>query len=724
MIKRRSGFNLIYKRIAGLFLALLIVFSGLFTIFAEKTSPLVAFAANNDVREFDSTKVNDDLGTTIDLSKYPAEEGKEPQLYSLMEYCYSDNDFTRGDNYALYIYVYNPSKKNYNNTLSRAQLAVAYEQDADGKFVLTYDKVSEKYEVKPTAYETLSLKYCGATTGSYENLFVKFRVMGDSAGNQLNKILKNVVAMESQGYERRYDLSGLELWETGETNAEDFAVGREIYCKGYSKGYGAGAELKSTLETRTEKGEFVELDVKHTFYRTETSSRGEGHQNQLNTVYFAVPERFFETYGTLQRIKAEWYEYKTKMLAVTSHEGFYNELLEHIGEVHDAEELGNSVVAYVETLNGGRYGLANESKAHDPAYFGFSCDWQYNLNNYFAPTGDGLIPALYGAFLTGDISNYDPYASLTSQGSVSSNELYDWILKYKQRYAPNGETLKIKNGTISAEMFEDHIDESRKVKNERGEVTQGYSYYDFDADLDLQKMESWTGSNPTFTEKIKEFGLAAAMFGEFTEEENVKLSPIEVLYSENDEKILGSKETLLLTDSDKETIVKNLYVNYDDADDLHAAYKEAKKNGARLVLFRFATTDYYSEEASIVELSPGLGTNAYKFIAGQAYIAQQSVFFDFNVIQLTFNDNGTYTVIPVVANPIDIVTPLSPPAEQVTFPEWVWPKFPDFSWILRVVAIVAVVIFAIWVISKISSAHKQNEIYRAARRQNRSHKKK
>ena len=50
-----------------------------------------------------------------------------------------------------------------------------------------------------------------------------------------------------------------------------------------------------------------------------------------------------------------------------------------------------------------------------------------------------------------------------------------------------------------------------------------------------------------------------------------------------------------------------------------------------------------------------------KHTKGQAYIAQESVFFDFDIIQLTFNKEGEYTVIPVVSNPITIVDDVTPP---------------------------------------------------------------
>ena len=47
-----------------------------------------------------------------------------------------------------------------------------------------------------------------------------------------------------------------------------------------------------------------------------------------------------------------------------------------------------------------------------------------------------------------------------------------------------------------------------------------------------------------------------------------------------------------------------------------------------------------------------------------AYVAQQSVFFDFDVIDLTFNKDDVYTVIPVVSDPIDIVNDITSPTDM------------------------------------------------------------
>lgn len=78
---------------------------------------------------------------------------------------------------------------------------------------------------------------------------------------------------------------------------------------GYAAGYGADANAASTLFCTSNELDTIELSVRHTFYRTKTSIKGAGYQNQIDTVYFTVPKRYLDTYGKLQKIKAEWWEY-------------------------------------------------------------------------------------------------------------------------------------------------------------------------------------------------------------------------------------------------------------------------------------------------------------------------------------------------------------------------------------------------------------------------------
>ena len=687
-MKRQGFLKGIGIRMAALFLTAL----SLFMLLLPKPKAEIAFADSLSL-SLDNTSVEADLGSTIDLSKYPAVQGADPEVYSFMEYCYSNNAFHRAD-YALYVYVYNPSQTEYSEFtgVSSVNMAFKYRTDESGNFVL-----DEKNKLTAVDYRNVPLKNCGATS---DRLFYKFRIMG------VEDILSNVIKMDEAGMERRYDFVGLQLFTKGSDLAKDYPVGQVIYYKGYSKGY--GNSLEGTLSSRWEKGEYVELDVEHTFYRTKTSSLGNGHQNQLDTVYFQVPERLFENYGTLQRIKAEWWEYKTKEIVVTSNDDFYNKAKEDIGEEIEYDVVdtnGNG-----KSCTGSGYGLGINTYLHDTgAGVVYMADWIWNLNYY----SEELCESLYYLFSTNgnSISNYDPYADIEEIGGISSDRLSTYIKTYNKTFESG--TLPIKEGMISADLFEDDIDESRKMDNERGKVQKGYSYYDFDAELDLQEWESWGDQDAGFwdavdagyLDELSFFQQLKALFTgsiDIPEEDGRSLSPI---YEVKEEDLQGTAAE----------ISERLCVHYSDVERIKKAYNEAKKvdgkedEKKRLILFRFATSDYYSHKADII--SVGIGDSWFEYnenIENQAYIAQQSVFFDFDVIQLTFNDSGVYTVIPVVADPIDIINPVTPPVVEgcngcANF---------DFRRILSIIIIVLVFWWLLKVIAKIRAYWRDEQIYK------------
>jgi hypothetical protein len=116
-------------------------------------------------------------------------------------------------------------------------------------------------------------------------------------------------------------------------------------------------------------------------------------------------------------------------------------------------------------------------------------------------------------------------------------------------------------------------------------------------------------------------------------------------------------------------VSERLLVNIKDVESIQETYTEAVENDEVVVLFRFATSDYYAQSATIIE--PGAGfLGADKKYENQAYIASESVFFDFDIIQLTFHKEGIYTVIPVVADPIDAIGDITPPVDLPGELEW------------------------------------------------------
>ena len=602
--------------------ALVMVLVTLFGVFST-----TAYGAGNG-SSFHDTNVLDDLlsstvnGKPFDVRDYPFDETGEVQVISLIEYCYSYKANQR-DNYGLYIYVYNPKGLNLSTDSKRNKIQMAVSYDAEGN---------------PDDYEKFSLEYCSKVeSGDYKNLFYKYKVID-------RKVDGKTFDQRVNSNERRYDISGIELAGHGSGIATEYHVGTTYRFTGYAAGYGQNGNTQSTLTCESEKLETISLSVKHTFFRSETSTLGAGHQNQLDTVYFTVPKSYIEEYGKLQRIKAEWYEYKTKDILVTSNAAFYQAAKPYVGVPLASTPNKYGQYEYVDDVG---YSVAiGAGKAGDM----YVAEWGWNLGTGYFHTPTNI---LYYLFYVSDIKEYDPYAKKVTSGGVESNELYEYIRSYNKSYTEG--RLPVKNGSISADLFESDIDASRKMDNASGKIQMGYSYYDFDADLDLQVLSAWSENDPSFWDNWRHFGLGAAFTGGPDEESRV-VAPIQILQADDME---GSNAT----------ISERLLVNAKDVASIRETYAKATANDEVVVLFRVATSDYYSETATIIE--PGAGfLGADKKYENQAYVASESVFFDFDIIQLTFNKEGIYTVIPVVADPIDAIGGITPPVDLPGELEW------------------------------------------------------
>lgn len=650
----------LHKRILSV---VAVAFVAVFAVFTSAMQPqATVFAAGTNETQYEKTGVLDDLqgSKEFNIQNYPFQETDKPQMHviNVVEYCYSFRANQRG-NYGLYLYVYNPNGQDIitDSLANKVQIAVKY------------DTTPVTSESKPTDYEKFRLQFCSKSAGEYKNLFYKFKVM-DHVSADGKTIAERVNSMA-----RRYDISGIELHTRGMDNAIEYPLTGAYALSdthkgygsftftGYAKGYGADEEAESTLDMSVRKLETVELNVKHTFYRTKTSTQID-HQNQIDTVYFSVPKRLFDDYGKLQRIKAEWYEYVTKEILVTSNQEYYDLLDSYIGQ-----KMGkfseNGLKKYVD------YGVVNHGQGDQYVATG-----GWNLPDYYDNTvmgGFGIINPLYFLFPTAnwcDIKEYDPYSdNVETTGGVSSNRLYEYIKSYDKTFEKG--SLEIKNGKISADLFEDDIDESRKMDNERGKIQKGYSYYDFDANLDLLEWQGWGDKDKSFWDKYLNW------WYKYPEEVGKTISPIQVL----------EKDSPLMKLSDTE-LTDELFINYADVAELRKEYNDAITVSGKddeekvLVLFRFAVTDYYSGAANLAEHKT-VGKNS--FITGQAYVAKETVFFDFDIIQLSFLKGEDWTIIPCVSSPIDIVN-------AITTPTHIPDDTPWWQIVLAVVLFVLVVI--------------------------------
>ena len=413
---------------------------------------------------------------------------------------------------------------------------------------------------------------------------------------------------------RRYDISEVLLKTVGQDNATAYGVGGTYYFTGYAKGYGSDVNAESTLTCDVLDLETVELEVRSTFFRTQSSSLGAGHQNQLNTVYFGVPDELLDKYGKLQRVKAEWYEYKTKPIFITTNNAAYNNFKEYIGKY-----IGESYNSDLE------YGLG----------FGYKKQAQtdtfsegYNVRNKtgveFEPVVSNYINTIYYIFQNDKIE--------AGETVVTDKALKQYIKDYGSGTAQ----LPIKDGTISADLFEDDIDENRKIDNEHGKIQKGFSYYEIDAN-DKFDMLSYDEAH-SFWDKLFDYGI----FSKDTTDDTYKaLTPIYAVTAADLQK-------------DADALSSSLLIDKTDVADFKAYAVAAEAKGQTTHLFRFAQTDYF---AATGRTTTGKRDAVYGYAGkpNSAMWARQTVFFDFTVISLTFSKDGVYKVIPAVSSPIDVI---------------------------------------------------------------------
>lgn len=618
------------KKIATLALAM-------FTLFGIIAPTLFAASAESEVlTKFDESPVMDDLAD-VDLSEFTEGVSTDVQLVRFTEYGYSKESST---NYGLYLYVYNPQGLEFSEREGANEINIAVDYDDKGN---------------PTSYQNLTLKICGYASGIfYTRRYYKFRVV-----ENVSLIYNNAKRLERETGSRRYDIAGVQLWEKGTTSAQektnlsamrdfgdvnDYDVSKTFYFSGYAKGYGKGAEEESTLTCSYVELDTIKLDLQHTNYRLSTPYKS-GDENsyhiyeEVNSVYFSIPNQILDELGALTSIKAEWYEYKTTPIFVTSDQEAFDALKTYAGiNIGEYKMDLPWRVLWEDTIS---YAPGSPSL---PAQH--SIAKSYNFLNEGSTV---LTSAHFGMFFYEE--NYLPRfdwlfykdADTLDEYKVSRSEVEAWALYYTrknrlQQAIPGA-------GTLYAEgLFDESIDEDRIQFLEDSTAKRGYICQDISADQkvdllqykDQSRWEKWLGKRKT-TEVATSY-------------EAIKLLTIEDL----DESKASAKE-----------ICDNLFINIDDYDQADGSnnkvsFKDycltAFEDDETPVLFRFANTDYYASEA---RFDKAFDENTMSPVDG--YVAQQTCFLDFDIISLTFEKEGTVTVLACVTDPIDIFNGVTPP---------------------------------------------------------------
>ncbi len=402
------------KRFSFVFLSLVLLFSMLLTTAISVRAE--TFLVNN-ANDFDNSNVYDDLSSSdINISDYNFDSSGQTEVIQMVEYCFSyDLDYI--DNYALYLYVYNPSCTLYdvNNANNTVTMATEYTNGT------------------PTTYTKYDLKFCNKADIYYDRLFYKFRIVdkfenGSSILTRVyNQFISDSTDNELTEVSRSYSISEIELCYNNTMTAIN--VSQSYSFTGFASGYGSE---ESTLECNASKLETIQIDeIYSTYYRPDgVSSLGENHQWQLNSVYFAIPDKYTDNYGELTKISCEWYEYKTKPAIVCDDSDVVSDMQDYL-TTNSRQSIGNSNIPY-----------------------GFCFGNEYAYNGVLA---DGLISEIYSTYL--NRLYYLFYSS--SLGSITSDSIANYVYDYDKSF--DSGTIEVNGSSISNDLFTSSVDSGRTL---------------------------------------------------------------------------------------------------------------------------------------------------------------------------------------------------------------------------------------------------------------------
>lgn len=675
----------IYHKFSIRLLVAVLVFVTLALLsFEIVSSGLVAYASDNNVK-FDNTSIFDDLygskdehGNEFDLGNYPKDKDGELRFYTFVEYGYSY--YANLDkNYALYAYLYNPQQLDFSTYLDSnvVRMATAFAKNIEGEYVAS-------------DYDDFNIVCVSRTTGDYANLFYKFKILDPE-----KKLLALAQKYESENGCRRYDIAGVYLKTDKGDVTLDKNIGRSFKCSGYMATYGENANNPSTFVCKVDVLETLDLKVYQTSYLTGVSSAGAYHHNNVSSVYFAIPQRVFDKYGSLWEIYAQWYECKTAPILVTSNQEFYNTALSRNHyTLNDSYNKDNflyydSNVDYY--LGYGSHSDKGTGNA-DVRYW----DWAYNLRSYsytnmgtyvkrFADSSSTLLPyAFYSPSYT-DYGAFNVINKQTVAGDVTSSQIRDYIQNYESVNFVPWHTSR----NLPSELFANEVDSARSDKGIKVGLNKVRTNLSDTFDL-----KSWNSEYGSWWDKLTQYGWSYPK-NEALDESHPNVKPFEEVTSAS----LSSSN-----------IAKDFLINENDVDSFKSFCNASYGKNEVPYLFRFAVSDYFSRPVTRYVGGALYPDNSYM----DTYLAQETVFFDFNIITMTFKGEEDYYTLAVMHSPVDVIAGVEPPPVELTPGEhlvnnfltaiqkfWEWFKNSDFLKALKIIGMIIVGIIVALILIKI-----------------------
>lgn len=589
-------------------------------------TPIISRAATSSgtVLSYDDSSIDDDL-KYMDIKNYPKNNLGECSVIGFMEYCYTE-DTMYSDYYGLYVYVYNPTEKPLIERTGVSEIQMSDSFDKDGKKAGTAD------------YKLIHLDH----TDNFR--FYKFKV-ADHTDKKSQYALAKWYSDRFNG-RRRYEITAVNLAHEGSLKTTSYGVSKIYEFSGYSAWCGDPPIAISTLECKNFGGEDVHLNVFDTNYRSSVS-KGDNLYDDLQSVYFSLPDEYADQWGYLSKITAEWYEYKTVPMFVTKDMEAYsalyemrNKFINSSGQVVD--ENGNV--------------LNSNDLALDWRVLWDEYEDAYTFPNSGSITDTTIIYHIFQKCYNGSFSqdlisqnkeyhldsNYEELGRLDFLFPIEKepDSILDYqvpsyaVKKYIEEYADEFNISDLLQDRYPSVLFERYDGDGHKTNSYN--ITDVFDYID-------------KNENRNFWEKL--WGM--------NETSDKPYSPI----------ITISKGDLYLSPED---FSKKYLVNIEDAEDIIEWSSDSYASDETPYLLRFAKTDYYASEARFDQVEDGVT----RMSSIDGYVAQEHVFLDFDILSLeyTSTDGANKTVVGVVADSIDIINGLTAPSDiPIEEEEW-WQK--------------------------------------------------
>lgn len=540
--------------------------------------------ADNSNTPFENTYVLDDLknsvieGKNFNLDDYTNTETKDINLITLLEYYPTSPTVS---NYKLFVYVHNPSRLNIDtdSSLNMISLNLGFH---------------ERYYKFPLRFINCS------TDNGCEQLFYKFAVDFDNDYKEV--ILKNFTYKS-----RSYQVSGIEIHESGKPNAVDYSVAKKFTYSGYTPT--SSDDNSSKLTCEVEEFDFLQLEVHPTIYRPDgvkgMTGRNYYTQESLHSVYFAVPNSTISEYGKMSQIHATWLNAILQPTVITSNIAAYTTVKPWLGQTIPAGYEGASI---------------------DHCFIGdYACLSAHRTNGGYAYNYP--IKNLEGPYVK-QISKLNMII-LNNSGINTWNYVLpsEKLIEEMKAAADSFPIDPLICGKYPKSIFQ-------KVDNKFTDVvinaTDEYSLTSKKIDINFWRL--------LFTGTLVDTTI---------------YDGIQAIYPVKSSDFSGTQKE----------VCERLYISQGDYYNFIEFYNTYASTHT-VYLFRYQVSDYVSMKATSLERAGWL-VERWDYPKKDSYIFEQTVNLEFDIIDVTFTKGLDKTIIPVVSSPIDVVPSPTPPPNQM-----------------------------------------------------------